>query len=117
MAEKRRQLTPNELIVARKLKAAYKSSGLNQECIAKKAGTTQSLVALYLNGKRPLGTDALFDICNAIGVSPADIDPDRIKKMMSVVVEEASAINQLYKKLDSASQKLITAVMKRMITA
>ena len=119
MGDKRRELEPEELIVAERLKNAYtnaraKDRSITQEYVAEQANTNQPLVALYLNGKRPIGTDVLFAMCKAIGVSVADIDPARAEKIVFGGKDEKTRVMGLFSQLDADSQELIVTMMEKM---
>ena len=121
MSQERRMLEKKETEVARRLRSAYKNAkasnrSITQEWVAEQADTKQPLVAQYMNGQRPIGTDVLFAMCKAIGVNPAEIDPIRVDKLMSAIDIERSLVIELYSKLDSDSKKIITDLMGRMIS-
>ena len=49
---------------------------LTQQDAAKAMGIKQTLVSHYLNGRKPLGTEALLRWAKFLQVSPTDIRPD-----------------------------------------
>jgi transcriptional regulator with XRE-family HTH domain len=55
-----------------RLKAFLASKGITQTFVAKRTGMKISTLNGILNGHVSLKTSVLEDICNAIGVSPAD---------------------------------------------
>lgn len=58
---------------------------LTQEKAADALGfETQSTVSQYLNGKNPLGTDAILKFAALLGVKPEDIKPE-LKELMNYV--------------------------------
>lgn len=119
MPEDRRELSDYELSVAARLKAAAiaaKSDDrrITQEYIAEQVKSNQPLIALYLNGKRPINTDTLFDICAAIGVNVKDIDPKRAKKITFKGEDTESRFMNRYLSLAPAKQKIIEDLMAQL---
>ena len=87
----RRKPTEDELKDAQRLKAAYAKAKaraqengrpFNQEIIADRLGWSgQSPVSQYLNGRIPLGLDALLKLSRELGVDPAEISPRLAKEI------------------------------------
>jgi len=119
MNSDRRELTHDEKAVAKRLKAAWLNAkaankSMNQKWIADEVGANQPLIAQYLNGNRPIGTDTLLAICKAVGVSITEIDPIRADKLRSGLGNNAKPdeITSLYLELNEPSRNLIKSLIE-----
>jgi len=92
-AEIRRIVTPQDREAARRLKQLFEqkkyTDGLTQVELARRTGIPQPNLSQYMNGVIALkNADTVFNLANALGVNPAEIDPRFEARYKSVEVKE-----------------------------
>jgi phage repressor protein C with HTH and peptisase S24 domain len=97
----RRDLTPEELLEAGRLRAAwtlYKANnpGATQTWFAAESGLgTQGAVSQYMRGIIPLNLEALLAMCKVIGVKPSEISPRLTASLNGIAGQEKEPAGQL----------------------
>jgi transcriptional regulator with XRE-family HTH domain len=66
--------------VLQRLRSALADSGKTQAEVGRAAGMTQSQLSRYLTGRRPLAMAGFIAICDALGLSPAQVFADLQKE-------------------------------------
>lgn len=104
---RRRELTPEEVADAKRLKAAwlaYKDAnpGANQTWLAAESGLgTQGAVGQYLRGKIPLNMPALLAMCRVMQLNPSDISP---RLGMNLIISDEAHAGRVADEVEDAPE-------------
>ena len=70
-----------DILVGEVFKKRRMKMGLTQAQMGKLIGMPQSTLACYENGLRGLNLDTFFDLCNAYGLRPNEVQREVKKKL------------------------------------
>lgn len=80
-----RELTEREreiqLKLATKINAFKDLHDMSMAKIAKGMGYTAPSLSNFMSGRTPIGYEALFNMCQYLGISPLDVDPTLARRL------------------------------------
>lgn len=114
----RRQLTDKELATAAKISAIWQEKKarekITQADVNKALGWTGSVFSQYLTGKMAIGLDSLVKLCNYLGVSPYEVDPDLAKRFPAPPSEFRELEAELGALSEGDTKRLLKALASRL---
>ncbi|MEK9655668.1 MAG: helix-turn-helix transcriptional regulator [Halieaceae bacterium] len=114
----RRQLTDKELDIAARINSIWQAKKakekITQADVNRELGWTSSVFSQYLTGKMALGLDSLVKLCNYLGVSPYDVDPDLAKRFPAPPAEFRDLEAELSTLSEGDTKRLLKALASRL---
>lgn len=88
--------------------------GMSQEELALEIGTSKGTISLYESGQMAMKVDRLFEIADALFVTPLELSPERFN-IQPDIDPRLFQIGEMVKKLPPAKQAEVYRAMEAMV--